>query len=147
MSEFSDKLTALVNHRLQAAEAQSGQKKPQWSTTPFASYAEMLEGFDSADQNLNFSKLYEKENQGQSSSISIQMALRLQIQALGVIRRAIRMKMAVGPEARELGSLDQLRYNYLNQAISIAKLRQLIAMPTVNPSDGAIGAAVGEQNE
>ncbi len=147
MSEFSEKLTALINHRLRAAEAQNGQKKPQWSTTPFASYAEMLEGPDSADQNLNFSKLYEKEKQVKSSSIAIQMALRLQIQVLGVIRRAIRMKMAVGPEARELGALDQSRYNYLNQAIAIAKLKQLIATPTVNPSDGAITAAVGAANE
>lgn len=144
MSNFGDKLTVLVDYHRRSAEAQSGQKKPQWSTTPYASYAEMLAAFDSDDQNLNFIKLYEKEKRDESSPIAIQMALRVQIQVLGALRRAVRMKMAVGPEARELGALDQLRYNYLNSAIAIAKLDQIMAMPSVNPSDDAIEEATKE---
>ena len=147
MSEFSNKLKALVDYHQRTAETQNGQKKPQWSTTPYASYAEMLEGFDAVDQNLNFIKLYEKEKKAESSPIAIQMALRVQIQVLGALRRAIRMKMAAGPDARESGALDHVRYDYLNRLITGAKLNQILALPAVNPSDDAIEQAVGEGNE
>lgn len=107
----------------------------------------MLEALAAEEQNTDFLKLYNKDKSTDgAASASIQAALRAQIQMMAVIRRALRMKMIVGPDAREFSSLDHDRYAYNDAAVTISKFKSLKASPAVNPSDSAISSATEESS-
>jgi hypothetical protein len=139
VSKFDIPLDFLIDMEVAQGESRSRKKKRQWSTSSVENYGEIAEKLGSDDQNTDFLKLYRKDkSQDEGSSAAIQAVLRAQIQYLGVLRRAFRMKMMVGTDAREFSSIDHDRYAYNDGAITIAKIRGLKASPAVNPDDSAI---------
>lgn len=129
-------------------KSRNRQGKRQWSTSAVETYAELMELLDGTEQNIDFVKLYSKDKGSEEgASVSIQAALKAQIQFLAVFRRAYRMKLMVGATAREYSSIDHDRYAYNNGAIAIAKIKALKDSPTINPTDASISAATQENSD
>lgn len=146
-NRFDPVLDLLIESATTQGEGRRRQKKRQWSTSAYDSYSSMLEALAAEEQNTDFLKLYNKDKSTDgAASASIQAALRAQIQMMAVIRRALRMKMIVGPDAREFSSLDHDRYAYNDAAVTISKFKSLKASPAVNPSDSAISSATEESS-
>jgi hypothetical protein len=144
-SRFDPALDLFIETATKQGEGRRRQKKRQWSTSSVQSYNELLEKLTGEEQNTDFLKLYSKDKSSDgAASASIQAALRAQIQFLAVARRAFRMKMMVGPEAREFSSLDHDRYAYNDGAITISKIRSLKNSPAINPSDSAVSGSTEE---
>jgi hypothetical protein len=112
------------------------------------SYEDLMEKLSTEAQNTNFLKLYAKDKSAEeSASISIQAALRAQIQFVATLRRAFRMKMVASDQSREYSSIDHNRYAYNDLAVLLSKLQKLKDSADINPDDSVISNATGESSD
>jgi hypothetical protein len=147
VSRFDEPLDATIEILKTLGKSRNRQQKRRWSTSDADSYGDLVEQFSGEDQNTDFVKLYAKDKSSDDgASASIQTALKAQVQFLAVFRRALRMKLMVGADAREFSSVDHDRYAYNNGAIGLKKMLAVKNAPDINPSDEAISNATQESS-
>lgn len=132
MSKFDDSVKVLEDYYNAKLRSANNEEPSSWSTDveDVESYGDLLDIFDTAEQNAKFSELYTEDRSGDSENptretAANQMGLRMQIHFMAGLRRSYRTKFVAGSDNTQLTGADLTRYDFLNKQVALATLNRL----------------------